>query len=496
MTGTRLLTTLLIGVTLILTTAGVTGGRPLAAPPHPESCVAGPHNGHITADEEWCVADNPHIISGEVTVDGGVVLTLEPGVIVQTVTGARLTVLGHLEAAGSAAQPILLTSSTDSSAAKWGGLNLNGSAGDGTALLRYVTVRYGGDGVVGGGNINVQGIQAGEIHLEHCRVEHGFNHYGMRIAAGSAVAISDTTFDHNGDSASDAALVVEGSVVTITNSTIQNTTGHGIQAAGVNTSLRISGGVTGSSGDGINISGGSVTLVVNHTDISNNSGDGIDTNSTVAPTVHLSTITGNGGYGIINRYNVCLDASYNYWGDDRGPLDSSDEQDGCMGTVANTATGGEEVSDHVYYYPWLGNDGFAVSTLTVTQTALDFDGPPLEGGEPLHYTIVVSNSFPLPTYQVAITETFPAYTTYIWDSDEPNADVETSEHLVWLDRTMYAGANSVEFMVIVRATAAGRIIRNVACIQQPHGLPVCSDPLDLPVTGHPVFLPVILRYSP
>ena len=44
----------------------------------PRACVPGPHNGHITADETWCLSDSPHELSGDVTVDPGVTLTIEP----------------------------------------------------------------------------------------------------------------------------------------------------------------------------------------------------------------------------------------------------------------------------------------------------------------------------------------------------------------------------------------------------------------------------------
>jgi hypothetical protein len=110
-------------------------------------CTAGLHSGEITTNQTWCAADNPHLVSGEVTVAAGATLTIKPGAIVQAVldlgyTYSGMHILGRLEAIGTEEQPILFTSSTDSGPEQWRGLGFDGSAASG--VLRYVTVRYGG----------------------------------------------------------------------------------------------------------------------------------------------------------------------------------------------------------------------------------------------------------------------------------------------------------------------------------------------------------------
>ena len=109
---------------------------PVQAPP----CTPGPHSGTISADETWCAADSPHQMTGDVTVAPGVTLTVEPGAVVKGATTVELNVQGHLEAIGTAAQPITFTSSVDTAYNQWSGLVFEGGTGE----LDYATVRYGG----------------------------------------------------------------------------------------------------------------------------------------------------------------------------------------------------------------------------------------------------------------------------------------------------------------------------------------------------------------
>ena len=62
-------------------------------------CTPGPHSETITADQTWCLADSPHVLSGVVTVAAGATLTIEAG---STVKPAAITVRGHLAAVGTA----------------------------------------------------------------------------------------------------------------------------------------------------------------------------------------------------------------------------------------------------------------------------------------------------------------------------------------------------------------------------------------------------------
>ena len=104
--------------------------------------MPGPHTGTITADETWCKSDGDHVVNVHFEVQPNVTLTIEPGVTVKTDFGLHDDFLigGTLIALGTETEPIMFTSLADTGPGERGGLAIDG----GTAHLRYVTVRYGG----------------------------------------------------------------------------------------------------------------------------------------------------------------------------------------------------------------------------------------------------------------------------------------------------------------------------------------------------------------
>ena len=115
------------------------------------------HSGNITAHTTWSQSD-VHRISGAVTVNVGIILTIEPGTVVKFNSGARLVINGALSAVGTDADRIVFTSYRDDSAGgdtngngassgqpgDWGNINFQDSATDGLARLEYCEFRFGG----------------------------------------------------------------------------------------------------------------------------------------------------------------------------------------------------------------------------------------------------------------------------------------------------------------------------------------------------------------
>ncbi len=183
-----------------------------------QNCVPGPHSGPLVVSQTWCLADSPHILNGDVTVNAGVVLTIEAGVTVKAGDNIELKMLGRLEAIGTVTQPITLTSVTDSGPWQWAGLLFDGASAGGD--LEHVTVRYSGDGNSLGLNASavlVRNVAPGQVRIAASRVVD--NRKGLWLID-SHTTVSDTLFSGVAD-ANQYPLEIQGasSVVTLTANT-------------------------------------------------------------------------------------------------------------------------------------------------------------------------------------------------------------------------------------------------------------------------------------
>lgn len=164
-----------------------------ASPRAAAQCTPGPHSGTIAADQTWCAADSPHVVSGVVTIASGVTLTVEAG---STVKPAAITVLGHLAAVGTAASPITFTSD----GAGWESLTFSG----GTGLLRYVDVLRAGWNNAG---VIVANVGAPGVAFEHCNL--GPGNRGMTVSNG-VVSITDSKVEGLATATGAYPIVVSG----------------------------------------------------------------------------------------------------------------------------------------------------------------------------------------------------------------------------------------------------------------------------------------------
>ncbi len=131
------------------TLAGLTAsgnGTAISSPAYNYNAVSS-DSGILTADATWKFCGLPYIHVGGIIVNAGVTLTVEPGVELQFGTPRILTIRGRLLALGTAARPILFTSSQiTKTAGWWDGIHFEGfeNAPSLGSVLDYVTVEYGG----------------------------------------------------------------------------------------------------------------------------------------------------------------------------------------------------------------------------------------------------------------------------------------------------------------------------------------------------------------
>jgi len=172
---------------------------------------------NIDVNKTW-TADNVYILKGRITVLDGVTLSIEPGTRIEgdeTLLGVNAAVLmiargGKLMAEGTAANPIIMTSTADDGTlnastgkGKWGGLvvlgkapisaktgaeaqiegvpasDANGlyggsTAADDSGIIRYVSIRYGGAVIDAAAGDEINGLTMGGVGsgttIEHVEV--------------------------------------------------------------------------------------------------------------------------------------------------------------------------------------------------------------------------------------------------------------------------------------------------------------------------------------
>jgi hypothetical protein len=125
------------------------------------------HTGTINANEAWFTSDNPHVITGNLTVADGVTLLIQPGCEVYFNGNFRIIVEGVLSANGTSGSHILFTSNQAvPSSGDWRFINFDAS--DLGSMMNYCDVKYGGS-VAARGMINFSNGPVG-LTITNCNL--------------------------------------------------------------------------------------------------------------------------------------------------------------------------------------------------------------------------------------------------------------------------------------------------------------------------------------
>ncbi|MEM7002788.1 MAG: right-handed parallel beta-helix repeat-containing protein, partial [Pseudomonadota bacterium] len=212
------------------------------------------HTGTITAPTTWLASDT-HVVSGQVTVNAGVQLTIEPGAVVKFNSGGILRINGALDAAGTPGDPIIFTSYRDDTAdgdtngdgisegqpGDWTYLFLSSTTTTALTNLSYLDIRYGGSNTgaflpyadVTADNVTVTHSATTGIYgsaasplITNCMVEDNVTD-GLYLLGNGAPEVRDCRIANNGEagiqvvSSNTAPLLVDNEIV--------NNAGFGIQ---------------------------------------------------------------------------------------------------------------------------------------------------------------------------------------------------------------------------------------------------------------------------
>ncbi len=116
-------------------------------------------SGVISANTTWSLANSPYLVTGDVTVNPGITLTIEPGVVVKFHASKNLIINGALNAIGTTENRIIFTSIKDDNVAgdsnydgtatwprpgDWSSIQFGASSIDALTKLQNNIVRYGG----------------------------------------------------------------------------------------------------------------------------------------------------------------------------------------------------------------------------------------------------------------------------------------------------------------------------------------------------------------
>ncbi len=242
------------------------------------------HSGTISSSTTWYAADNPHTVVGDVTVDVGVTLTLEAGVIVRLDDWKNMHIYGALSAVGTPDTMIVLTRNGSN---RWGNINFVSSSDNDT--LEYCIIEHGGYA------IQTHGDFINTLFLSHCTIQNST----MGVYANSSlgiVSVSACTLQSN-----EMGINSLASTVGLSSTTFKNNTNYGYFADWVAPVLVDTNNVFEGNGIGLRVKNVSSCSLTTATVFRNNTSAGIRLVSCTNPVVDNMILTGNDGtYGAIH----------------------------------------------------------------------------------------------------------------------------------------------------------------------------------------------------
>ena len=158
----------------------------------------GPVNvsGVIGEDTTWYQENSPYIVTGNILVPSGIVLTIEPGVIVKFNEDLYIKVEGTIKAVGTLSEKIIFESNNSSqNKSDWSGIRIRPSSSTSTdgnqdyssgSQFKYVTIKY--------ADIGLYVYDTG-LHTSYTTFEN--NNIGFEIRKTDGVVIDNSTFQNN-----------------------------------------------------------------------------------------------------------------------------------------------------------------------------------------------------------------------------------------------------------------------------------------------------------
>lgn len=316
------------------------------------ACAATTVSSNITTNTTWNTAGSPYVITKNISVSDGVILTLEPGTIVKFKSGKILTV--------------------------YGGLISNGALGQEIFFTGYKDDAHGGDTDGAGASVGTPGYWGGVVTTGAEDLQFSYTQFLYGGGVTYVLGINDPVdvFDHVVLDKNNSVMYVSNTSITLTNSTFSNNAAAQTALLSFASPLiSISNVSFTNNGSAINIPAGT-TLTCDMCTFTNNlravnlsSGTGIITNSSFNNNQHAvysaalfdaGTVSVHNSYFIDNLYGVkyeyaegSFELDHNYWGTNLGPYSLEFNPTGIGNTISATGIVPES------FTPWYCDESFA-----------------------------------------------------------------------------------------------------------------------------------------
>ncbi len=171
-------------------------------------------SGLISTNTVWTLANSPYIVTGNILVNTGVALTIQPGVIVKFNSGLSIQIDGTLLAQGTIIDSITFTSNTTQAAGAWGYIYFSNTSTDAVyenniygnylsgSILEYCIIQY-----AGGASVSDNGalrLDAANPFINYCTISDnnatGINGYNLTesLKISNSVISSNKSSDYGG----------------------------------------------------------------------------------------------------------------------------------------------------------------------------------------------------------------------------------------------------------------------------------------------------------
>jgi hypothetical protein len=302
-TNTTIIDSLIYDKNDNITLPNVIEYMPILTEPHPDTPTLHTEVGGILAsDTTWTLENSPYLVTEDVVVDSGVILTIEAGVTVEFTSDTNLIIDGGLTAQGNSTHPIIFTSrSLTPAPGDWGTIKFRWRSNN-SSVVNWAIISYATDGITVESSFPT--IQNSMItqNILGIRVD-----YTMELVFGKPTIDNCTISDNLGqenpyeEHGRAGGIFIDAGEVDVKDSLIENNIGCGITTTGAYNRISVNGSIV-SNNEGHGVFG--EYLTINNCSIRNNNGNGLD--SWVSVNVSDSVIANNIGNGVCGGWEAVI----------------------------------------------------------------------------------------------------------------------------------------------------------------------------------------------